>query len=1017
MAKDVYILAADFGLPPGIETPDRVFRTEREFQQQGLAPSLEQLLRSAGERALTGTGLPPDHLRSRVTHLLATTMPEVKLEDMSIGLLSTRLKSALRLAPNCQARFEVGSSDAGASSFATAWYATRGSEQARTTLVLAGQVMPSGSEAIRAISKVLEPAERSLGMNMLAIGDLYMDLFARWWGLDTCATRLNPPAHMRTEREAVRDMIDQVTRVKLRLAEEYRPVNRSGEVDFGAPSTEWFRIGHIAPAVTGGAAVLMTNDRALVETWTQARGQNGRVLRILGVGEGEAQSAVGRRPAPLCFLRSVRQAISALGRDAGVNLDFLRSCSFALLHDAFLSIEIGFLFALGMRPLEALQRQLSFWTNPYGGLTSFGHAIGASGLVQVVKAFHIFTHREDFFAHKALPLHPRFDNRDGRLHALTTSVGGPLTHVVATLLESCPLEPDPETGTPRLPSRFQPMGRHRFDPVLDGDFPDKAAWVQQIFGLYGACYGLEVGLGLLEACTTLDLRTIQRPLDQGFLDQWQPAPVETELGTLILTSLELEALKKALSTSTPPEEFRKELSHFMEGVARERLQQRPVKAGDGAPSPSTTLRTIRQQLFAGIRPVFGMIVLPDQKPDGLIRRLALLLETVDRPRPGTLVRLAPGEPYPLVQGIAHNLPGMRPLWYHIPPFGTGPFAEVGLDPAVGQGVAVELLRAPPTRTIWQSVRALASKVVEDCLAQPELEPPPEAVRLLRSLVLFPDPMADRVASSLVALCSGSTDQLPGRESRVAFCELDLVGSQRTSGAALARNMGHVARAIRRAECWLSFAQVNLEQSGDHFTVTCLIDDGMEDKTAWIALTRFARDVYQESLRRGVHLRAGASVGPCLRYAGIDGAVNASGPAVRAVITVLNAAPEAHRSIPPAAADTCVPVVAKADQTQQAIVSERAGVGHEAILKSQLEADSQTYEHAGAGVFLTCETASGDATLFDHIWQHVGGESLVVLGEKTLSSHNGTESYLYQYRARRASDQPGPLFVPEGRGKR
>ncbi len=86
--------------------------------------------------------------------------------------------------------------------------------------------------------------------------------------------------------------------------------------------------------------------------------------------------------------RSVRQALHSLCRVTGTNLDFLRASVFAVIHDAFLSIEMAFLGALGLASHDAVQRAMTFWPNPYGGLTAFGHALGASGLVQIAKAFH-----------------------------------------------------------------------------------------------------------------------------------------------------------------------------------------------------------------------------------------------------------------------------------------------------------------------------------------------------------------------------------------------------------------------------------------------------------------------------------------------------------------------------------------------------------------------------------------------------------------------------------------------------
>src|SRR5205807_5963886 len=64
--------------------------------------------------------------------------------------------------------------------------------------------------------------------------------------------------------------------------------------------------------------------------------------------------------------------------------------AFAVLHDAFPSIELSFLLSLGFDWDSATYRMQQYWPNPFGGLLTFGHALGASGLVQVVKALHTF---------------------------------------------------------------------------------------------------------------------------------------------------------------------------------------------------------------------------------------------------------------------------------------------------------------------------------------------------------------------------------------------------------------------------------------------------------------------------------------------------------------------------------------------------------------------------------------------------------------------------------------------------
>src|SRR5438034_3680754 len=72
------------------------------------------------------------------------------------------------------------------------------------------------------------------------------------------------------------------------------------------------------------------------------------------------------------------------------------------------------------------------WSNPVGGLLSFGHALGASGLVQVNKAHHLFCVDQRYLVEQAGRRRQGF-REDGAL-AFTTSVGGPLSHIVVVML-------------------------------------------------------------------------------------------------------------------------------------------------------------------------------------------------------------------------------------------------------------------------------------------------------------------------------------------------------------------------------------------------------------------------------------------------------------------------------------------------------------------------------------------------------------------------------------------------------
>ena len=83
---------------------------------------------------------------------------------------------------------------------------------------------------------------------------------------------------------------------------------------------------------------------------------------------------------------------------------------------------------MGLEWHRAVERIRDGWSNPYGGLLTFGHALGASGLVQVNKTQHIFSGDRRHL--RPIPSGP--GPIPGTL-AFTTSVGGPLSHIVVSL--------------------------------------------------------------------------------------------------------------------------------------------------------------------------------------------------------------------------------------------------------------------------------------------------------------------------------------------------------------------------------------------------------------------------------------------------------------------------------------------------------------------------------------------------------------------------------------------------------
>lgn len=882
--RNVYILAGAYSDAPGAspgERPRRVFRSAVDFPDRR-PPPLETGLFSAAENALAATTLDEatrrgPGIRERVTNLVVTTMPDVWPEEMSLGLYATRLKNRLRLAPACQSRFEVGSSDAGASAFASTVQLLRGDEAPRTALVLAGQAMPHGSEAIRAISRVLDPIDRAAHLNMLNIGDLVLDAFLRGWGLDAAARRLWPGGGAQ--------MVAELTAHKLALSRGYPSACRSGEApeDRAAWFTPLMRQGDIAPATNGACAVLLTTDRELTQAWVASSGAR-RVVRVLGVGEGEAATAVARRPEPFFYAHAVHQALALLCRDARVNLDFLRAGAFAVLHDAFPSIEIAFMAALGFDPFATAQRLLTWWPNPYGGLTAFGHCLGASGLVQVAKAFHVFTRPDAWFEHPAGAVagEPDFTELSGPMHCLTTSVGGPLTHVVATLLQSVPLDAD----STDLPTRFTPAERHRLRSALEGEQERQAAWVARLDAewLAGIAAVHPGPFGVLEARSRLHLSALPLPLPDAMRGAWRPGPVRVRDASVELPDeLAREWADRLPTRDDLPEGAALLLRH----VEREcpALHARLSRAADGG------VGELYAAIQADVGPHVGLYRThgPGDTPE---RGLCLLSDAVAGALPGEVLELVGGGPLPVALRLARGA-GLRPPWMREP---VGPERPMEPDPPVRvaiQELARRLLVEEVGTGLLDAARLVANRVAAACQAEVDRAPPPAAVRMFRRLAFSPEPDPRALAQDLEALL-GSGNPVVHEKRAMGYVEFDVVGSGRLRTEDDAATLDIVARAIRTSEGWLCGTGITHSRRADAFTVSVQDPYIARQPTATTtALLRFARDVYQVCLDAGVPVRAVVWIGEGFPFHEVAGHFAVASIGQRAARRVLREAPEFH----------------------------------------------------------------------------------------------------------------------------
>ncbi len=386
--------------------------------------ALPDLLASAAHRALTTlhnlTGGDWRRTCDSITDMLVTAMPGLDPnERVNIGLVPQALQVQLGLSPRSRAQFVVGTSDSGAQAFSEAVRAARNAEHPATILVLAGQIIPSGYVSQYQIRSVLGEDDQASGLDMLAIGDLLMDVMRRSFDLS--------PA-------GLEDFLHRVAARKAQVGANYPAgINAGKPFRRDTRRTPWFDASDIAVPCCGAAATIVTSDDALIEAITAStnpRFRTAPLTEVLGVGDGSANPDLLHRKTPLLFAPAVYGALAGCADDAQVPASTFTSCSFGVVHDAFASIELAFLLALGLGWDRSAERMAEGWSNPLGGLLTFGHALGASGLVQVNKAHHVFCVDRRYL----LEVESRQGFREDGALAFTTSVGGPLSHIVCTLL-------------------------------------------------------------------------------------------------------------------------------------------------------------------------------------------------------------------------------------------------------------------------------------------------------------------------------------------------------------------------------------------------------------------------------------------------------------------------------------------------------------------------------------------------------------------------------------------------------
>jgi hypothetical protein len=413
---------------------------------------------------------------------------------------------------------------------------------------------------------------------------------------------------------------------------------------------------------------------------------------------------------------------------------------------------MAFLLSLGCTPHDAWRRARSYWPNPYGGLTAFGHALAASGLVQIAKATHVLLRQTPYVRTESPSQHIDWTRAAEPVHCLTTSVGGPLSHVVATLLEALPVRP----GAGPLAPPFAPATRHRLRADAAADFEARTRWVGRQAARYRAALaemlpgipGAGRWAGVVEARTELDLRTMVLPLPPAYVDAWRPTEARWIDAGLPAGGLEVAepllrraiagssamvcrtyVLEAAIALADPahlPAEARRDLTAALR-VARGRLQA-PDEHGltrneadqDGRRAlrridrelerlpggPARSVKWVETSLWSVLRPAVATVtgVLPPLWVEAArevepVRALCLLDPEHVEPKAqliGRIVSLAGGPdqgPYPLAVAVLPEdvCPGLVPPWY-LPLGGPGDLRH--LREALAADVRATLAASP-----------------------------------------------------------------------------------------------------------------------------------------------------------------------------------------------------------------------------------------------------------------------------------------------------------------------------------
>lgn len=277
----------------------------------------------------------------------------------------------------------------------------------KNSLIIGCELMGDDKEIIKkTLSSAVGERERNLSFEMMHEGDLLMGSLEDWFGLDESAFS--------------KYILSRIAVGKYGRGKEWEKAQyHEKKIDFkdykkSESVTNRFKMLDVVPTSNGASAIILSKN-------IPEKPPNNRIVRIRGIGQGTAPPSVSDRKGPVYYFQAIRQSYKYACEDACVSLEYLKDIlkdDFAILHDAFPSIEIAFLKELDFDKNDIVKLLVSGKTNPCGGLKVWGHAIGASGVLQAALASELLYNVKKY------------------KRSLITSVGGPLTNVYTSILEA-----------------------------------------------------------------------------------------------------------------------------------------------------------------------------------------------------------------------------------------------------------------------------------------------------------------------------------------------------------------------------------------------------------------------------------------------------------------------------------------------------------------------------------------------------------------------------------------------------